>query len=144
CQYARAMAEGHPFRYNPGESPSTGSTSLLYTAWLGGADALGIRGEGLVAFAIATGALLFAASVFLARRIGTTLAGEGAGRRAGAGLRGRGRPAGPGAPGGALDRRAPGRGLAAPAGGSAGQCVAGRRAGDHGRARAGPESHGDG
>src|SRR5437867_12671039 len=35
CQYARAMAEGHPFRYNPGESPSTGSTSLLYTAWLG-------------------------------------------------------------------------------------------------------------
>jgi len=84
CQYARAMAEGHPFRYNPGESPSTGSTSLLYTAWLGGAHALGIRGEGLVAFAIATGALLFAASVFLARRIGTTLGGEGAGRLAGA------------------------------------------------------------
>src|SRR3989442_3341235 len=43
CQYARAMAEGHPFRYNPGESPSTGSTSLLFTAWLGGAQAVGIR-----------------------------------------------------------------------------------------------------
>ncbi|PYQ18546.1 MAG: hypothetical protein DMF79_14690 [Acidobacteria bacterium] len=84
CQYARAMAEGHPFRYNPGESPSTGSTSLLYTAWLGGAHAVGIRGEALVAFAIVTGALLFAASVFLARRIGTTLAGESAGGLAGA------------------------------------------------------------
>ena len=23
CQYAKAMAEGHPFRYNPGEPPST-------------------------------------------------------------------------------------------------------------------------
>src|SRR5467141_3368155 len=84
CQYARAMAEGHPFRYNPGESPSTGSTSLLYTAWLGGAHAVGIRGEALVAFAIATGALLFAASVFLARRIGTRLGGVGAGGLAGA------------------------------------------------------------
>src|SRR5436309_1255191 len=84
CQYARAMAEGHPFRYNPGESPSTGSTSLLYTAWLGGAHAVGIRGEALVAFAIVTGALLFAAAVFLARRIGTTLAGESAGGLAGA------------------------------------------------------------
>ncbi len=84
CQYARAMAEGHPFRYNPGESPSTGSTSLLYTAWLGGAQAVGIRGEALVAFAIATGALLFAASVFLARRIGTALGGESAGGLAGA------------------------------------------------------------
>ena len=31
CQYARAIAEGHPFRYNPGEPPSTGATSLLYT-----------------------------------------------------------------------------------------------------------------
>jgi len=84
CQYARAMAEGHPFRYNPGESPSTGSTSLLYTAWLGGAHAVGIRGEALVAFAIVTGALLFAAAVFLARRIGTTLAGESAGGLTGA------------------------------------------------------------
>jgi len=84
CQYARAIAEGHPFRYNPGESPSTGSTSLLYTAWLGGAHAVGIRGEALVAFAIATGALLFVASVFLARRIGAALGGESAGGLAGA------------------------------------------------------------
>lgn len=84
CQYARAMAEGHPFRYNSGDRPSTGSTSLLYTAWLGGAHAMGIRGEALVAFAIATGALLFAASVFLARRIGTALGGESAGGLAGA------------------------------------------------------------
>ena len=53
CQYAKAMAEGHPFRYNPGEPPSTGSTSLVHTGILALAHALGARGEGLVAFAIA-------------------------------------------------------------------------------------------
>ena len=84
CQYARAMAEGHPFRYNPGEAPSTGATSLLYTAWLGGAHAAGIRGEGLVAFAIGTGAALFLASVLLARRLGAALGGERSGWLAGA------------------------------------------------------------
>lgn len=51
AQYARAFAEGHPFRYNPGEAPTTGSTSLLHTAVLGLAHAVGFRGEGLVAFA---------------------------------------------------------------------------------------------
>ena len=27
CQYARAMAEGHPFQYNAGEPASTGATA---------------------------------------------------------------------------------------------------------------------
>jgi hypothetical protein len=31
AQYARAMAEGHPFHYNPGEAATTGATSLLHT-----------------------------------------------------------------------------------------------------------------
>lgn len=84
CQYARAMAEGHPFLYNPGDPPSTGSTSLLYTAYLAMAHAAGIRGEALVAFAILTGAGLYLASVFLARRIGRRLGGERIGLLAGA------------------------------------------------------------
>ena len=75
CQYARAMAEGHPFQYNPGEAPSTGATSLLHTSLLAGAHALGARGEGLIAFAIVTGGAFFLASIALAGRIGRLLGG---------------------------------------------------------------------
>lgn len=74
AQYAKALAEGHPFQYNPGEAGSSGATSLLYTAWLGLLHALGARGEGLVAGAILTGASLFGASVALAVRVGGRLA----------------------------------------------------------------------
>jgi len=83
AQYAKGFASGHPFQYNPGDPPSTGSTSLLYTAWLGLLYALGARGEGLVAAAILTGALLFAASVALAVRVGHRLGGEREGLLAG-------------------------------------------------------------
>src|SRR5262245_9715570 len=65
-QYAKAMAEGHPFRYNPGEPPSLGATSVLHTAILAVAHGLGARGEALVAFAIALGALLYLGSIALA------------------------------------------------------------------------------
>ncbi len=75
CQYARAMAEGHPFQYNPGEPPSTGSTSVLHTAILALAWAGGARGEGLVAFAIVFGAVLFVAAIVVAGRIGHRLGG---------------------------------------------------------------------
>jgi hypothetical protein len=84
CQYARSFAEGHPFAYNAGEPASTGSTSLLYTAFLGLAHAVGFRREGLVAFAIATGAVFYVVSVLLARRIGARLGDERAGFLAGA------------------------------------------------------------
>jgi hypothetical protein len=76
CQYARAMAEGHPFQYNPGEPPSTGATSLLQTAWLALGHAVGLRGEWLVAFAVATGIALYLGSVVLALRLGRRLGGE--------------------------------------------------------------------
>src|SRR5262245_14578042 len=59
CQYARSFAEGHPFQYNPGEPASTGATSLLHTLILAAAHALGARGEGLVAFAVASGAAFY-------------------------------------------------------------------------------------
>jgi hypothetical protein len=83
CQYARAMAEGHPFRYNPGDAPSTGATSLLFTALLAGPHAVGIRGEALVAFAILTGIVFFCLTVALARRVGLLLGGPREGLLAG-------------------------------------------------------------
>ena len=84
CQYARSFADGHPFQYNPGEPASTGATSLLHTVVLAAAHALGARGEGLVAFAVASGAAFYVATVLLARRIAALLAGGPEGLLAGA------------------------------------------------------------
>jgi hypothetical protein len=83
CQYARAMAEGHPFQYNAGDPPSTGATSVLYTAWLAVGHAAGLRGEWLVALAIATGAALYLGAIALAVRSGRRLGGEREGALAG-------------------------------------------------------------
>jgi hypothetical protein len=84
AQYARAMAEGHPFRYNPGDAPTTGATSLLHTLLLALAHALGARGEGLVVVAILLGAVLYVASLPLAVRVAARLAGPREGLLAGA------------------------------------------------------------
>lgn len=84
CQYARAMAEGHPFQYNAGEPPSSGATSVLYTSWLAVGHAAGLRGEWLVALAIATGAALYLGAILLAVRSGRRLVGEREGVLAGA------------------------------------------------------------
>jgi hypothetical protein len=75
CQYARALAEGHPFQYNAGEAFSTGATSLLHTVILAAAHRVGIRGEGLIAFAIACGIAAFLATTVLARRIAALVGG---------------------------------------------------------------------
>jgi hypothetical protein len=83
AQYAKAMAEGHPFQYNAGEAPTTGATSLLHTAILALAHALGARGEGLIAFAVLFGAALYLASILLAVRVGARLAGRREGVLAG-------------------------------------------------------------
>jgi hypothetical protein len=84
CQYAKAFAEGHPFRYNPGDPPSTGATSLLHTLMLAVPHAVGIRGEALVAFAILTGIVFYCLTVVLAIRVGRLLAGPREGALAGA------------------------------------------------------------
>ncbi len=84
CQYAKAIAEGHPFQYNAGDPASTGATSLLHSFVLAVAHAAGFRGEGLVAFAVLLGALFFVASVLLAKRLGERLAGTREGLLAGA------------------------------------------------------------
>ncbi len=46
-QYAKAMAEGHPYRFNAEDSPSTGSTSHLYPAILALLYKLGAGGDAL-------------------------------------------------------------------------------------------------
>ena len=84
CQYARAMAEGHPFQYNAGEAPTTGATSLLHTAILAAAHRAGFRGEGLVAFAVLSGADLVLGTVALVRDAAARLAGRREGLLAGA------------------------------------------------------------
>lgn len=84
CQYAKAMAEGHPFHYNAGDPASTGATSLLHGVVLALAHAAGFRGEGLIAFAVFLGATLYGASVVLAKRLGERLAGAREGLLAGA------------------------------------------------------------
>jgi len=83
CQYAKAIAEGHAFHYNPGEPASTGATSLLHTAILALAHGVGFRGEALVAFAVGLGIVLFVASVALATRLATRMAGPREGILAG-------------------------------------------------------------
>jgi hypothetical protein len=82
-QYAQAMAEGHPFQYHAGDAPTTGATSLLHTALLALAHRLGARGEGLVAFAVLSGAVFYVLTVLLAARIGARLAGSREGVAAG-------------------------------------------------------------
>lgn len=72
AQYAKGFAEGHPFQYNPGDAPTSGATSLLHTLFLAAAHFVGFRGEGLIAFAILSGAgfgFLTAVEAYRAGRI---------------------------------------------------------------------------
>ena len=47
-QYARNMAEGHPFEYVQGDAPTTGCTSYLYPVLLAGLYKIGCTGQRLV------------------------------------------------------------------------------------------------
>lgn len=47
-QYARALAEGHPFRFQAGEPISTGATSFVWPALLSLPYLLGLRGESIL------------------------------------------------------------------------------------------------
>lgn len=42
-QYARSLADGHPYRYNPDGPPTSGATSFLYPYLLAGGYLLGFR-----------------------------------------------------------------------------------------------------
>src|SRR5258706_3522972 len=63
-QYARVLAEGHPFQYNPGQPPTSGATSLLYPIILAVGYKLGFTGLQLGWWALGIGGGLW---VFFAR-----------------------------------------------------------------------------
>lgn len=65
AQYARGLAEGHAFRYTPGDDPSSGCTGLLYPFLLAPFYLAGLRGAALPAFMALLGALFLAASAVL-------------------------------------------------------------------------------
>lgn len=58
-QYARALAEGHPYRFNPEDPPSTGSTSHLYPVLLALFYAVGFKGPALWDAAFVLHAVLY-------------------------------------------------------------------------------------
>lgn len=83
-QYARAIAEGHPMRFQAGEPISTGATSFAWPALLALPYALGVRGESILWI---TWVLSFVALGALAYETYATthpLAGRAAGLGAGA------------------------------------------------------------
>lgn len=82
-QYARAIAEGHPFRYQAGEPISTGATSFLWPAVLAPFWLLGLRGESLMwpawILAFSCHGLLAREVYLLARPLAGRAAAAGAG-----------------------------------------------------------------
>lgn len=82
-QYARRLAEGHPFEYSAGAGFSTGATSVAYPVLLAGGHVVGFSGDRLIGFAFALSSLGLVASVLLAYGIVRRDYGEGAGLVAG-------------------------------------------------------------
>ena len=83
-QYGRQFGLGEPLRYQPGEPVTTGASSLLYVALLGGAYAVGIHGQGLLGFAVGFGLLCVALTSAFTVLAGYRLGGRAAGLWAGA------------------------------------------------------------
>jgi len=61
-QYARQLAQGHPWQYNTGDPYSTGATSLLYPFLLATGIKIGFAGENLVWFSLVVGIITLAVS----------------------------------------------------------------------------------
>ncbi len=59
-QYARQLADGEPYVYNPGEAPTSGATSFIYPYVLAVGYLLGFKGLnlGLWAMGVGTSTLL--------------------------------------------------------------------------------------
>lgn len=74
-QYARSIAEGHAFRYNPDQPPTSGATSLLYPPILAVGYGAGLRGESLSWWALAIGVLSWLASTWYVYRIAASNGG---------------------------------------------------------------------
>ncbi|MGE5176807.1 MAG: hypothetical protein ACM3JJ_10580 [Hyphomicrobiales bacterium] len=78
-QYARAIAEGHPFVYTPGNAPTTGATSLAYPLLLVPPHLLHLPAAFCIAWTIALGLAGYVLSALLMARLGTRLGGPGTG-----------------------------------------------------------------
>ncbi|MDF2692800.1 MAG: hypothetical protein K0S65_1183 [Labilithrix sp.] len=83
-QYARAFAEGHPFRFQAGEPISTGATSFLWPIVLAPFHAVGFRGEAILWPAWALSFLALGALAYEAYALAKPLAGTAAAIGAGA------------------------------------------------------------
>ncbi len=68
-QYARQMANGEPYVYNPGDDPTSGATSFLYTPLLAAGYLLGFQGLKLAYWAVGLGSLFFLLSAWLIYKI---------------------------------------------------------------------------
>ncbi len=64
-QYARAIGEGHPYRFSEQASPSTGSTSHLYPFLLAVPYAMGAKGEALSTAGFLLNVLCYLALIFV-------------------------------------------------------------------------------
>jgi hypothetical protein len=74
-QYARAIAEGHPFVYTPGNAPTTGATSLAWPLLLAPPHLMHLDPALCIAWALGLGIVGYALSALLLARIGTRLGG---------------------------------------------------------------------
>jgi hypothetical protein len=74
-QYSRAIAEGHPFIYTPGNAPTTGATSLWYPLLLLPPHLLRLPPSLCIAWSIALGVAAFVLSALLLARLGRRLGG---------------------------------------------------------------------
>jgi hypothetical protein len=83
-QYARGIANGHPFQYHWGDGYSTGCTSPLYVALLSVFFVAGMDGLELVPATIALGGVWLFLSMLLLLRLGKQLHNATAGRVAAA------------------------------------------------------------
>ncbi len=83
-QYARAIAEGHPFRFQAGEPISTGATSFAWPALLSVPYALGAHGNSIVWAAWFFSFLALGALAYDVHALTLPLAGRGAAIGAGA------------------------------------------------------------
>ncbi len=68
-QYAKQLAAGQPYVYNPGLPPSSGATSFLYPFILAAGYLLGFQGLNLGLWAMAVGAVALAGSMWLVYRL---------------------------------------------------------------------------
>ena len=74
-QYARAIAQGHPFVYTPGNAPTSGATSLLWPFLLLPPHLTPLGPTFAIAWSLALGVLALLASTLLIARLGRSLGG---------------------------------------------------------------------